>query len=479
MSWDPGLIAIVHEVIYPHPPERVWRALTARGELAAWLASNDFEPRVGHRFSFQLQSSWPRTGRVACRVVEVQPPRRLVYTWNSNPREPTTYVTFALEPVGRGTRLRLEHAGFGAEEEGEKAQYRDVLDGDSVEAGEGITMTMFGPKRGLNRRAFVARGGALALAGSGLAGLPGAVRAQNYDYKTKSDGKLTIGFSQVVMNHPFRIANVESLKATAAAMPDDVGELIVTDAQGDVNKEIANVESLIARGVDAIIVSSLSGKAVYPAYREVAQAEIPLIIFASGVPDEEDVPYVSYVATDEVAMGERAADYVGNKLQNQGNLVIIDGVVESTNSILRSQGFMPQIEQYWTGVNVVARQSGQWLRLPATEVMTSIIQANPDINAVFAQNDEMALGAVDALSKAGRTDGVFVVGMDAQKEALQAIKEGILFDMTIKNEWNGTVALETAVKAARGEKVPQRVVLNVPMVNDYNLDLVYDPESIF
>ena len=139
---------------------------------------------------------------------------------------------------------------------------------------------------------------------------------------------------------------------------------------------------------------------------------------------------------------------------------------------------MPQIEKYWTGVKVVARQSGQWLRLPATEVMTSIIQANPSIQAVFAQNDEMALGAIDALTKAG-TQGVFVVGMDAQKEALAAIQAGGLFDMTIKNEWNGTVALETAIRAVRGETVPQRVVLDVPMVNRFNIAGIYDPNSIF
>lgn len=343
----------------------------------------------------------------------------------------------------------------------------------------------FGLNGSLSRRSFVGRvggvAGATALAGAGFSQLRAATFAQDasYEYKTKESGKLTIGFSQVVMNHPFRVANVESLKAAAAALPDDVGELIVTDAQGDVNKEIANVESLIARGVDAIIISSLSGKAIYPAYREVAQAKIPLIIFASGAPEEEGVPYVSYVATDEVAMGQRAADYIANKLEGKGNLVIIEGVVESTNSILRTQGFNPQIEKYWTGIKVVARQSGQWLRLPTTEVMTSILQANPDVNAVFAQNDEMALGAIDALTKAGKTQGVFVVGMDAQKEALQAIKAGGLFDMTIKNEWNGTVALETAIKAVRGETVSPRVVLDVPMVNRFNIDQIYDPESIF
>lgn len=300
--------------------------------------------------------------------------------------------------------------------------------------------------------------------------------AQVYEYRTKPEGPLSICFSQVVMNHPFRVANVESLEA-AVAQHDDI-ELTVTDAQGDVTQEIANIESFIARGCDAIIVSSLSGKAIYPAYQEVAQAGVPLVIAASGVPEEEGIPYVSYVATDEVAMGERAADYIANKLGGQGNLVVILGVPESTNSVLRSAGFNPQLE-YWPNINVVAEQSGQWLRLPTRQVMANILQANTEIDAVFAQNDEMALGAIQAIKDAGREDEIFVVGMDAQKEGLEAIRDENVFDMTIANEWRMDTALQVAIDAVRGAPVPQRVVLKVPLINDFNIEAHYDPEATF
>lgn len=301
-------------------------------------------------------------------------------------------------------------------------------------------------------------------------------RAQVYEYRTKPEGPLSICFSQVVMNHPFRVANVESLEA-AVAQHDDI-ELTVTDAQGDVTQEIANIESFIARGCDAIIVSSLSGKAIYPAYQEVAQAGVPLVIAASGVPEEEGIPYVSYVATDEVAMGERAADYIANKLGGQGNLVVILGVPESTNSVLRSAGFNPQLE-YWPNINIVAEQSGQWLRLPTRQVMANILQANTEIDAVFAQNDEMALGAIQAIKDAGREDEIFVVGMDAQKEGLEAIRDENVFDMTIANEWRMDTALQVAIDAVRGAPVPQRVVLKVPLINDFNIEAHYDPEATF
>jgi ABC-type sugar transport system substrate-binding protein len=291
-----------------------------------------------------------------------------------------------------------------------------------------------------------------------------------------ADRALTIGFSQVVMNHPFRIANVESMKEAARA---NGVPLIVMNAEGDVERELTNIRELIAQGVDAIIVSSLSGRAVYPAYREVAAAEIPLIIFASGVPDADDVPYTSYVATDEVAMGRRAADYMGERLGGKGNLVVINGVVDSTNSQLRRQGFMGRLKESWPEVRVVAEEPAGWLRRPAQQVMSRILAPEPRIDAVFAENDEMALGAIDALRKAHRARTVFVVGLDGQKEALQSIRQGGPFAMTIKNEWDGRRAVEMAIAAARGESVPKRVVLDVPLIDRENVDAIFDPNLTF
>ncbi|CAI6087339.1 substrate-binding domain-containing protein [Cohnella sp. JJ-181] len=316
-----------------------------------------------------------------------------------------------------------------------------------------------------------ASGGSASPAASGGA----APAAGSYEYKTKAEGDIKIGFSQAVMNHPFRIAMVESAKKSAAELGI---ELIVTDGQGDVNKEISNIESLIARKVDAIVVSSLSGKAIYPAYKQVAEAKIPLIIAASGVPDDENIPYVSYVATDEVQMGQQAAQYIAKMLNNKGNIVVIDGVPESTNSELRRQGFMPEIEKF-ADIKVVAHQSGDWLRLPAMQVMTNILQANDKIDVVLAQNDEMGFGAMEAIKKAGREKEIKVIGMDAQKEALELIKNGDNYVMSVKNEWSSDTALKLAVDAVRGKPIEKRVVLEAPVIDKTNIDQYYDPNSIF
>ena len=102
--------SIVHEVVYPHPVERVWRALTDPAALSAWLMENDFQPRVGHRFQFRTTPTRGFDGIVRCEVLEVDEPRRLVYSWEGGGMD--TRVTWTLEPRGGSTRLRLEHAGF-------------------------------------------------------------------------------------------------------------------------------------------------------------------------------------------------------------------------------------------------------------------------------------------------------------------------------------------------------------------------------
>jgi len=136
---------IVLDAVYPHPPERVWRALTDPQELAAWLMLNDFAPRVGHKFQFRAKPQWGWRGIVDCEVLEVDPPRRLRYAWQGDAKGQVTTVTWTLEPVSEGTRLVLEHSGFrglsgwfhrrilGSGWKGMLAKaLRDVLDGKAV-----------------------------------------------------------------------------------------------------------------------------------------------------------------------------------------------------------------------------------------------------------------------------------------------------------------------------------------------------------
>ncbi len=103
---------IVLDAVYPHPPERVWRALTDPQELALWLMPNDFVPKLGHKFQFRTTPRGTWRGIVDCEILELDPPRRLSYSWLGDPKATATRVTWTLTPVEGGTRLVLEHRGF-------------------------------------------------------------------------------------------------------------------------------------------------------------------------------------------------------------------------------------------------------------------------------------------------------------------------------------------------------------------------------
>lgn len=288
-----------------------------------------------------------------------------------------------------------------------------------------------------------------------------------------NDGEKTtykIGFSQCVMNHPFRIAMVDSVKEAAKAY-DDI-ELIVVEGDGDVQTEITNIESLIQQGCDAIIVSSLSGTSIYPAYKEVHDAGIPLVIAASGCAQEDEDAYNYYdafVSTDEVEMGRAAADYANELLNGEGKIVMIRGVVESTNSMNRYVGWNEQVVNY-PGLEVIVEQAANWLRLDANQVMTNILQANPEIDLVYCENDEMAMGCLEAIQDAGREDEIMIISMDGQEDAAQEVQKGGPFKLTITNCSDTTEALAAACKLAQGESVDKRIVLPYEMVTSENVD---------
>ncbi|NLK87667.1 MAG: substrate-binding domain-containing protein [Clostridiaceae bacterium] len=300
---------------------------------------------------------------------------------------------------------------------------------------------------------------------------PSAAPAANEGTETAAEkNTFKIGFSQCVMNHPFRIAMVDSFKEAAKAY-DDV-EIVVVEGDGNVQTEITNIESLIQQGCDAIIVSSLSGTAIYPAYKQVQDAGIPLIIAASGNAKEDEDAYNYYdtfVSTDEVEMGIAAADYANYLLNGEGNVVMIRGVVESTNSINRYVGWNQQIVNY-PGIKVIAEQSAEWLRLKANEVMTNILQANKEIDLVYAENDEMALGALMAIQDAGRENEIKIISMDGQEDAAMEVKAGGPFKLTITNNSDTKEALAAAYKLAKGEKVDKRIVLPYEKVTSENVD---------
>lgn len=285
----------------------------------------------------------------------------------------------------------------------------------------------------------------------------------------RTQRKPLIGFSQFVMNHPFRIANVETIKAAATRAGAD---LVVTDAEGSAEIEGQNVQWMLDRGADAIVISSLSGSESYATYRRVADAGTPLVIFASGLPAEgSDVPFTSYVGSNDEWMGTQAAGYIAERLGPQGGRVLmVDGPLESSNARLRSDGFESTLRSTYPNIEISGRLTGDWLRRSAFDLASPYFSRRPRIDAVFAENDEMALGVVDALRRWDQSGQTFVVGADGQHAALCEIWRGGPLAMTIRTEFDGDAAVQAALAAARGEPVDHILELNATVITADNVE---------
>ena len=278
---------------------------------------------------------------------------------------------------------------------------------------------------------------------------------------------IKLAFSQVVMNHPVRINMVETFKANCKKYSNVT--CMVTEGNGDPNVEIANIESLIQRKPDVLVVSSLSGTAVYPAYEEVNKAGIPLIINNSGIPDDsaKDIKYTYFISSDDWQNGRLLGQYMADRLKGKGNIIVIEGVAESSNYKHRLGGFMEIISKY-PDIHIVGKQSGAWIRMPAMKAAVDLLQANPKIDGIYAMNDEMGMGVLAALRSAGREKDVVMVSVDGQKDLVQEIAKGSAAEATVFWESDMTRVVDAALAVAEGAVVDPRVWYKEPLITKDN-----------
>lgn len=225
----------------------------------------------------------------------------------------------------------------------------------------------------------------------------------------------TIGLSVSTLNNPFFVDLRDGAQATA----DELGfELLVTDAQDSVSTQISDIEDLIQRGVEVLIVNPTDSAAVVPAVMAANEAGIPVIAVDRGV-DGGELAY--FIASDNVAGGASAAEYICEALGGSGAVVELEGIpgVSATNE--RGQGFNTYMDENCADVEIVARQTANFNRAEGLTVMENVLTAQPEIDAVFAHNDEMALGALQAIEASGRD--ILVVGFDATDDAVAAVGE--------------------------------------------------------
>jgi ribose transport system substrate-binding protein len=226
----------------------------------------------------------------------------------------------------------------------------------------------------------------------------------------------TIGLSVSTLNNPFFV----DLRDGAQQMADELGlELLVTDAQDSVSTQISDIEDLVQRGVAVLIINPTDSAAVVPAVMAANAAGIPVIAVDRGV-DGGNLAY--FIASDNVAGGASAAEFICEQLGGTGAVVELEGIPGTSAARERGQGFNTFMVENCPGVMIVARQTANFNRAEGLTVMENILTAQPQIEAVFAHNDEMALGALQAIEASGRD--ILVVGFDATDDAVAAVQAG-------------------------------------------------------
>jgi ABC-type sugar transport system substrate-binding protein len=278
-----------------------------------------------------------------------------------------------------------------------------------------------------------------------------------------------VGFAQTESNNPWRIAETESMRAEAERLGY---QLVYTDAGGSAAKQVADVESMIAQGVDAIFLAPREEVPLARAVLQAKQAGIPVFLLDRRVDPNLAQPgrdYVTFIGSDFIEQGRRAAEWLVEATGGEATIIELEGTTGSSPANDRKSGFDSVIAEH-PGMTIVASQSGDFARDMGRQVMETLLLAHPDVTAVYAHNDEMAIGAIAALEAAGRTPGedVIVVSIDGTRDALQAIIDGTLGATVESSPFFGPIAFETMHQYAAGEEIPEWVVVE---------DRFFDPSN--
>ncbi|MFQ3674595.1 MAG: substrate-binding domain-containing protein [Aggregatilineales bacterium] len=271
---------------------------------------------------------------------------------------------------------------------------------------------------------------------------------------------ITLGVSISRLSNPFFISLVEGAQAVA----DEIGaELIVVDAADNPSTEAANIEDLIAQGVDAILINPTDSDAVVPSVAAANAAGIPVFTIDRSANGGE---IVSHIASDNVAGGALAAEYLCSALGGSGNVVELEGIPGTSAARDRGAGFNAYMAENCPGVTIVARQTANFNRAEGLTVFENILQAQADIDGVFAHNDDMILGAIEAANAAGRA-GIVFVGFDAVDDAVAAVRAGTLAATVAQQPaLMGAIGVETAAAFLAGASVDASIPVGLSLVTN-------------
>jgi simple sugar transport system substrate-binding protein len=274
--------------------------------------------------------------------------------------------------------------------------------------------------------------------------------------KSESLKGLVIGFSQIGAESAWRTAETNSIKAEAKKRGVELKFAIAQQKQAN---QIKAVRSFIAQKVDVIVIAPIVETGWEPVLFEAKRARIPVILVDRGVKVRDPDLYLTLIASDFVEEGRMAAEWLAKKMDGKGNIVELEGTTGSAPAIDRKKGFHEVLEKH-LDMKIIKSQSADFTRAKGKEVMEAFIKSDRDnIDAVYAHNDDMALGAIQALEEAGLKPGedVIIISIDAVHAAFEAMVAGKLNATVECNPLFGPILFDTIEKMRASEKLPKYI----------------------
>ncbi|MFA9488401.1 MULTISPECIES: ribose ABC transporter substrate-binding protein RbsB [unclassified Mannheimia] len=278
----------------------------------------------------------------------------------------------------------------------------------------------------------------------------------SFSVAATASAKETIALAVSTLDNPFFV----SLKDGAQKKADELGyTLVVLDSQNDPAKELSNVEDLTVRGAKVLLINPTDSEAVGNAVRIANRNNIPVITLDRGAAKGE---VVSHIASDNVAGGKMAGDFIAQKLGAGAKVIQLEGIAGTSAARERGEGFKQAIDAH--KFNVLASQPADFDRTKGLNVTENLLSSKGDVQAIFAQNDEMALGALRAVGAVKKE--VLIVGFDGTDDGVKAVESGKLgATIAQQPELIGSLGVETADKVIKGEKVEAKIPVDLKVIS--------------
>lgn len=296
------------------------------------------------------------------------------------------------------------------------------------------------------------------------------VVALSGSFSVYAKDKMVVGMSMNTLNNPFFVDVAEGAKKAAA---ENGIELIITDAQNQPSKQQTDIENLLQKKLDAIIIDPSDSDAIVAGVESSNAKKVPVVTIDRA---SNGGVVLSHIGFDAIKSGNIAGEYLAKTLGGKGKIVELQGIMGTNVAQDRSKGFN-QIMSKNPNMKIVAKQTANFDRAEAMKVMENILQANPVIDGVYAANDEMAMGALEAIKAAGRVSKITMIGCDAIDPAKDEVKKGNLAATIAEPPFFlGKAAVATALKVAKGEQVEKSVILPSNLVTKDNVATIKTKE---